>query len=893
MSLNKLLVSTKFAPPRVGSRYILRTHLIEALERGKNCKLTLVSGSAGFGKTILLAQWRQELMKAGLPVAWLSLSHDERLSPNFCAHLFDALSRLGVPLHDEVLLAGEGVASIDSIVAALINGLAAIDDDLYLILDDYHHVEDPLTHRLVQRLLDHGSGNLHLIIASRAAPPLSLARLRVMGQVAEVECADLPFNLAETRAFLEQNVAGTRFSADEVSEIHNVTHGWPASLQLLAITLKNRPESRAMLYNLATQSANLQNYLSEDVLARLSPDLAQFMESISICRRFNAALAEAVTGNQEATSMLQQIEDENLLMMRAESEDRSPWYRFHPLFAEFLLARLERRGAAVVNALHRRAGVWFAEKGLIVEALRHATLGHDMASAFAIIERSATTTWSLRHLGPMLHLVNNLSPESVESHPRLLYLGALTLAVTGRHNRAADWIAQMQASDPVKTRDTAFRVALASAVSALQRDDTARAMELLESLRSSDARSAFERHYFVSTLATSLAAAGRYADAHRLLDAHSLTPDDYRDDTALVLVAGCRDIVFLLEGRMVEAERASIHPRTLELYGRRSLWSTMSGATLASTLYEQNRIDEARELLSNRLHSLGASSPEIMIRAILCQARLDNLEDSAETALALLERQASFFRSMGLDRPFVYACAEQARILIAKGDVQSATQTVDRLEQVAAPHAQADGFRAEIAAVASIARARLELACGHHDDALRAVRTAQEIADRLNRGSLMTISRLIAAMTLFAAKRTEEAAAELTKALELGCRLSLVRTFLDEGEPLYLLLRQLRDDGPMDSLLAPYVSQLLSHFDESRRSLQRSDARADDKTPLTPRELEMVNLIAAGMSNKRIAHTLNIRLETVKWNLKNVFTKLKVSSRYDATIRARRLGLIK
>jgi LuxR family maltose regulon positive regulatory protein len=130
MSLNRLLVSTKFAPPRVGSRYIVRSQLLDALQRGKHCKLTLVTGSAGFGKTILLAQWRQELLKTGLPVAWLSLSHDERLLPNFCAHVFDALERLGVPLEDEVLLAGEGIASMDSIVAAIVNGLATIDDDL-------------------------------------------------------------------------------------------------------------------------------------------------------------------------------------------------------------------------------------------------------------------------------------------------------------------------------------------------------------------------------------------------------------------------------------------------------------------------------------------------------------------------------------------------------------------------------------------------------------------------------------------------------------------------------------------------------------------------------------------------------------------------------------------
>jgi LuxR family transcriptional regulator, maltose regulon positive regulatory protein len=891
-NLNKLLVSTKFAPPRVGSRYIVRTQLLDALERDRHCKLTLVTGSAGFGKTILLAQWRQELMKAGLHVAWLSLSRDETLLPNFRAHLFAALGRLGFPLEEELLLSGEDSASIESVVAVLIKSLAAINDDRYLILDDYHHVEDPWAHKLVQKLLDHSPGNLHLVIASRALPPLSVAKLRVMGQVAEIECADLPFSLVETRSFLEQSVSAGKFSANEINQIHSLTNGWPASLQLLAITLRNRPESRATLRNLARQSANLHNYLSEDVLARLPPELAEFMEAISICRRFNSALAEAITGNTEAASLLRLIEEENLLIMRAEWEGGSPWYRFHPLFAEFLAARLERHGAAAVNALHRRAGIWFAQNGLVVEAIRHATLGHDVASAVAIIERSAPTNWSLRHLGPLLHLINNLSPQSIASHPRLLYLGSLTLAITGRHARAADWIAQMRVSDPANTPATAFRVALASALSALQGDDTARAIELLEPLQASDAKSAFERHVFVATLAPSLAAAGRYAEAYRLLDAHPTTPDDDHDDTAL-LMAGGRTILLLLEGKAVEAERTSFYTRNLTAHGPRSICTSMSAALLADTLYEQDRIDEARELLANGLHGLGASSPEIMIRAVLCQARLDLLQDSAETALALLDRQANSFRSLGLDRAVAYMYAEQSRILAAKGNRHRAIETIARLDEIAAPYSRADGFLAEIPIVATMAHVRIELLCGEHERALQALTSAREIATRLGRAQMVVSIDILAAIALQVAGRSEEASQRLEGAVRLGSQLGLVRTFVGEGEQMYTQLARLMQEGRLDGAARAYVGELLGHFDQGTRSLASNTVDAKGKTPLTPRELEILHLLATGMSNKRIALTLSITLQTVKWNLKNVFGKLRVSSRYDAIIWGRRQGLIK
>lgn len=891
MSFNKLLVSTKFAPPRVGSRYIVRSHLLEALQRGKHAKLILVTGSAGFGKTILLAQWRQELMKAGLQVAWLSLSHDERLLLNFCTHVFDALARLGVPLDDEALLGSEGIASMDTLVAALVNGLATIDDDLYLILDDYHHVEDPLSHRLIQKLLEHGPGNLHLVITSRAVPPLSVARLRVMGQVSEIECGDLPFDLAETRAFLEQNVGGMRFSADEIGEIHDLTYGWPASLQLLAISLKNRPESRATLHSLASQSANLQNYLSEDVIARLPPPVAEFMESISISRRFNVALAEAITGNPQAGALLRMIEDENLLIMRAESEDRSPWFRFHPLFAEFLSTRLERRGTGVVHELHRRAGLWFAGKGFVVEAIRHATLGKDVAAAVDIIGRAAPTIWRINQLGPLLHLVTNLSPEDVASHPRLLYLGALTFAMTRRPARAEAWAAQLRASNPQGGPRATFRLALIQGLSALQHDDTAKALEVLEGVDIGDAGSDFERHLFVSTLATSLGAAGRYEDALRLLDAHPTTPDDDADDTALVMM-GCRSVVLLLQGDVIRAEHTSNYYRTVAAQGHRSMSTSLSAAMLAALCYEQDRIDEARELLANRLHSVGSSSPEIMIRAVLCQARLDLLQDSADRACALLERQSNLFRSSGLDRAVVYMGAEQVRIRLAEADIPKANEILVKLEEIAAPLDKRSGFRTEISAIVQIARARVERARGDFAAALGQLELAHDTVAPLGRASILAVIHMLAASCLEAAGRGEEALARLTRAIQLGRQGGMIRTFLDEGEALHLHLQELRASGVLQGDDAAYVDDLLGRFDKGRPS-RAAQGDAATKAPLTPREIEMVTLIAAGMSNKRIAQTLGITLETVKWNLKNVFVKLNVVNRYDASARARSQGLIR
>lgn len=890
--LEKLLVSTKFAPPRIGARYIIRAQLIEALRRERHCRVTLVTGSAGFGKTILLAQWRQELMKAGSQVAWLSLNADEKLLANFRTHLLSALARLGVPLQEEMLL-GEGSAEIEGTVAILVNSIAAIDEDLYLILDDYHHVEDPWAHRLVQKLIDHSPPNLHMVIASRALPPLSVAKLRVMGQVAEVECGDLPFNLAETRLFLEQNLNGIRLDADEVAQIHDFTNGWPASLQLVSILLKNHPESRSKLHNLAWQSSDLQNYLSEDVVGHLPGELSGFMESLSICRRFNASLAEAITGRPDAAALIERIEEENLLIMRAESDNRSPWFRFHPLFVEFLQTRLSQRGTKAVDALHQRASRWFADRRLVIEAIRHAVLAKDLDYAVAIVERSVPGTWKLSYLGPLLHLVENVSLEAIAAHPRLLYLGSLTLAMTSAPARAAAWVARLQDGVAEGDGGAGFKIALVNATIAFQNDDTARALALLETLGIGEAKSAFERYVFLMVYVTALAAAGRFTDALDVLDLNPIPAEDLDNDMA-IRAAGCRSVALTLAGRVAEAEQLAepMYVRAVAAHGRQSTCATLGAIGLADLCYELDRIDDARELLANRQSSLRTSSPQLMIWATLCKARLDLLQDSAETALAHLERQTVYFRSLGLERVTAYALAEQVRILVGQGNLQRAQDVTAKLEEMAEGVEVAAGFSAEILILAGLARARLDLGRGRGEEALRAVAGAEEIARGLGRGREQVTLGLIAVLSLHAAGRGEEALSRLADCARLGAELGLIRSFLDEGEKLRPLLKRVAETAEHETRLRDYAVMLLGRFSGGDDCGSAETADPKTRALLTPREIEILGLVAAGMSNKRIALTLGITLETVKWNLKNVFLKLGVSSRYDAMIWARRQGLI-
>lgn len=891
--LERLLVSTKFAPPRIGSRYIMRKHLLSALERDRQCRLTLVTGSAGFGKTILLAQWRQELMAAGSHVAWLSLHADERRLPNFRTHLLAALGRLGMPLNDELLFAEEDRSHGDETVAIVINNIADMKGELYLVLDDYHHVEDPRAHQLIQKLLDHGPSNLHLVIASRALPPLSISRLRVMGQVSEIECGELPFNLAETRDFLDQNIKSVKLDPEEVGLIHDHTNGWPASLQLVSIMLKNRPEGRSSLPDLAWQSSDLQNYLWEDVIGHLPADLTWFMEALSVCRRFSASLAEAITGHPDAAALIERIEEENLLIMRVDSDARSPWFRFHPLFNEVLATRLSKRGAEEVVEHHRKASRWFAQRRLVVEAVRHATLAGDIDQAITIIEQAVPGSWKLSYLGPLLHLVDSISLDAIAANPRILYLGALTLSMTGAVARANSWLAHLIAGAAPDDRPLAFRIALIRASIALQRENSPQCLEHLAPFRIEDAPTALERYVFTMATVASLAGAGRTDEALQFLDRNPISPEDADDDLA-IRTSGCRAFSLLIAGRIHEADDAASvnYARAVAVHGRGSTCANLSAAPRAMICYEQNRIDEARELLAKRQSNRQTSQPHAMIWTNLCRARLDLLQESSDAALDLLERQKSYFRSVGLDRGIAYLGAEQVRILLAINDIAQAERVMTQLDTLDANDAGLPGFSTEIPLIRELARARLSLAAGDPAAAVDAATAIHAAAVRLDRNQLAIIADIVAAVALNEMERHDEALTRLAGAVAQAARLGFVRTFVDEGQPLLPLLRDLAADGQLDAATKAHADLLVKLFaaDGDRMAGGGGPVAAD--TPLTSREIEIVSLVATGMSNKRIALTLNISVETVKWNLKNIFAKLGVSGRYDAMIWARRQGLI-
>lgn len=888
-----MLVSTKFSPPRIGASSVQRRKLLDDLQQLEHCKLGLIVGSPGFGKTTLMVQWRQAMIETGAEVAWLSLSVEDRLLPTFYAYLHSALLRLGLPLEECAQLDASD-ESIDEVMTLIVDGAASLDKELFLLIDDYQHVMDPRSHRLMQKLLDYSPTNLHLLLSSRVALPLSLGRLRVAGQLIEMDCSTLPFDLDETRSFFEQNLAALKLNEEELHLIQGLSGGWPASLQLILIMLKNRPGAREQLSDLGRKSDDLQAYLSEDVMTHLPAELTEFMESLSICRRFNAALATAITDNSQAFDFLKRLETENILTFRVDTDDSHSWYRFHPLFGDFLLERLARRGTEAVAELHRRAARWLAKHNHLAEATRHAIQSGDFELAVEIIEHVASNTSEIDYLRPLMRLLDRLPQDVLFMRPDLLCLYCIAYTLLGQPAKAEACLEQLQRRSAQQNAGITHHLPLMRAAIELQNDRTEQVVELLADYRPSPDDHTLVRYVPLTLMAFAYAAAGKPAEAARYLDAHPVAEAD-RDNEIALLAENSRLLCCLFEGKVREVAQVSseLLERAISKHGHRSSSAKLCAATVAEVYRELNRIEEAREVLANRTDVMQWAMPSIMLRATICRARLDLLQESPAAALRFLERQERHFRRIGQDRGYAYTLAEQVRILLLGKDSDQVSSRLEKLETLAQQHRDASGFLAEIPILAALSSARNWLATGEANQALKALAKVIDHARQYSRGQLEVIARLLQAIAHDHLQQTDAADTALTAALKLGMKLGLVRTFIDEGEVLRELMLRFNDRLCADDPVAAYLADLLSHFPSVDTPPHSDvDAHADARPVLTPREVAILQLISQAMPNKRIALALNISPETVKWNLKNINAKLGVSSRYDAMTWARKHKLI-
>lgn len=912
-------VATRLVPPRQNRRSIAREALLQRLQDARLGRLVLLTAPAGYGKTTVMAQWRHRLLAGGARVAWLTLAPEDDDLSQFCASLEASLRQAGIRpcrLRPEF---GHAPAQPGALLPAFVALMDGVPGEIYLMLDGLDRLRHPATLAFLQGVLCARLPHLHVVGAARGEVGLALARLRAGQELAEAGCAELAFSVAETLAFVGQRVEGrtarresSQAAVDTAVVLQEITEGWPAGLELVAASLRASHEPAWP----HAQSATLHAYWQEEVTAGLPPQLLEVMRCLAVPRRIHAELAVLLTGCEQAPARLAEIAARGLFLAPAPTEPDElddgagqGWYRFHPLLRAHLLHELEHgagpgpRGLPVLQRLHGLASAWLDRRGKPAHAIGHALSSGGFDRVLALVEATAAHLPGISPLRDFLQWSDGIAPARLAMHPVLLLASAWACVVSVRPQQAEHWIRRWEASAGPGV-DTVAQATVMRATIAGQQDDHARVQALLDSLQDRPlGNPALEQ------IRKSLAL--RYGT---MLGRQPRSRAPYRcaaqpGDTEIALMgAATLALLAWIEGNAYETLRlgTDVLAAAQQAYGRRSIAASLCAVPVAAALYEQDCIGEASEVLAGRLQTLRSGTPDVLIEAALCHARLQWLAGARHEALAELVEAEAMFHRRGLPRGVARVAAERQRLALLGKDLRHAQRLQASLEELGRQEPADTPRGQEIAAVAALARARLALAQGEPAQALAALDTVRGLSMVSIREQLLVTADLLQATALDDLYRPAEARQHLQAALAAGERLGLVRTFTDEGERIIGLLAGVaRADGGTGGGKA-YLARLCeaAAMPVPVPAETNPDPVAPAALPatlpavlppadvgkgrlLTPREREILALLEQAMSNKRIALVLNLSVDTVKWNLRQIYAKLNVSRRYDAILVAR------
>jgi LuxR family transcriptional regulator, maltose regulon positive regulatory protein len=899
------LVTTKLRPPKTRPNLVARPRLREALAGGEERKLTLISAPAGFGKTTLLNEWLQSCAGRERSIAWVSLDEGDNDPARFLSYLIAALRTIGERIGEGILasLRSPEPPRLEAMVGSLVNEMATLPDELAVILDDYHVVDEQSVHGIVSFLLDNLPPNVQLVIASRVDPPLPLARLRARGQMAKLGAADLRFTPEEAAAFLG-DVMGLDLSAEDVSVLEERTEGWIAGLQLAALSMRDREDVSGFVEAFSGSHRDVLDFLAEEVLARQPESVREFLLETSVLGRMTAPLCDALTGRSDGQGMLEKLERENLFVVPLDDERR--WYRYHHLFADFLRGRLAREKPELVGELHLRASGWYERSGQTFEAVGHVLASGNQERAADLVEQVIGEMWFRGEVFTLLGWLEALPEGAKRNRPRLLLEHAMALMWVGRLEGVESLVEEAEGivdapaegsnAEPPSAADIhhSYLLGYAAAVRAWRANllgDSHSGIEFARQaldLLPDDPR---PRTFAALCLGEALRSTGNLAAASEVFaEATELGRSAghvYGTLTAMVWQAR----VQAASGRLREAEDSFRRAQRFVTEREVGLLPAAAPAHLGmgALLYEQNELDEAERELEK---GIGLAERTRELRNLvwgyvtLSQAKLARGDEDG--ALEAAREADRISRTSGADLEIAIATAWMVRLRLARDDLAEAFA----LEQERAANAENAADAARV--VDRLTSARVLHARGRNEEAIGLLDELRGFAEASRiTGGLVGILAL-QALVLWDKNEKERAVSTLARALALAEPEGFVRTIVDEGPAMVDLLSaalEARQRRRLDSPVSvPYIRRLLVATERDAAQVVRPATELSE--PLSERELEVLVLIAAGKSNPEIARELFIVLSTVKTHVQNIYRKLGARNRAQAVSRARELNLL-
>jgi len=925
------ILATKLYIPPPRAKIVIRPRLIKRLNEGLSSgrKLTIISASAGFGKTTLVSEWIAALTPSPLPVgeglgvrvAWLSLDEGDNDITRFLTYLITALQTIAANIGEGALgvLQSPQPPPIESILTALINEIVTIPDNFIFVLDDYHILDSKPVDNAIAFLLEHLPPQMHLVITTREDPDLPLARLRARGQLTELRAADLRFTSTEAAEFLNQ-MMGLKLSVENIAALEARTEGWITGLQLAALALQgslsmqghaSRDTSR-FIQSFTGSHRFVLDYLVEEVLQRQPEHIRSFLLQTSILDRLSGSLCDAVTGQEDGRGILETLERGNLFIVPL--DDQQQWYRYHHLFNEVLLSHALEEQPGEIPLLHKRASAWYEQNNLPTEAIRHALAARDFERAAELIEKMYPAMDASFQYAAWLGWVRKLPDEVISARPVLSVDYARALSDSGEFESSMSWLQNaeqrlggstegMVVADEAQFRILPAMIALARSYHTQVQGDIEGTVKYAQRALELSPEEDHDIHvHAMATVTLGMAywSRGDLDGAERALSVWINYCQKVGNIIFALATGGYLAEIIAAQGRLREAERTyrqSIQLASTHDQVRHVTANLYLGLGL---LYHEHGDQQSAAQYLNKSGELGEQALiDWPYRWRLTQARLKEAEGDLEAVLDLLnEAKGLYVRSTVPDfRPID---ALKARVYLRQGRLSEAL-----------PWARERGLSVDddlsyLCEFEHITLARVLIAPHQNDPAAGSIHEAIALLERLlqaaeaggRMGSVIEIL-VVQALAFQAQGNVSQALASMERALALAEPEGYVRIFVDEGEPMRLLIADFRLTinklSPQDvHPLRGYVEQLLAAFPQPREANPKSkiqNPKSEMTEPLSERELEVLTLLGTELSGPEIARELIVSLNTLRTHTKNIFNKLGVNNRRAAVRRAEELDL--
>lgn len=905
------LLKSKLRPPIEPNSLTERPRLLGRLDEAERCGLSILVAPAGYGKTSLLAQWHQALKARGRNPGWLTVDSFEGDAIGLLTYVAAALTTAGVKLNPKIerLAQNNAFATVDYLTEVIIEGLENAAAPVFLCMDDIHLL-DADAFAALGRVIRRAPPNTRVIVASRTLPDLQLARARVSGQLVELHAEDLRFSDNELRSYIAG--AGEVGLADgELDALAERTEGWIAGIKLAVLALRRGAAAGDILASLTGSSRSISDFFAEEVIASQSDEVRDFLLATCVLDRFCPELCDAVTGRDNARSLLTEIEANGLFLLQLDNE-RS-WYRYHHLFSDFLRRRLNEQDPGAERRLRLAASDWFWEADLVAEAIGQALRAGAPERAAELLElrcQDMTYTGKFR-LVPKF--AAQIPRKVLERFPLILLILAWQKTRALRFeeastllNAARRRLGEIEAEGnrpPEEMRHLHYLLLHRETVLDAAHDNDPAGVEkqclhLLEQFPE-------ERHPYLNG-----AIYGHLLWAKR---------EQYKLDDLEEICARAQGIVnrsiytfasvgvqanlgpsLFFAGKTDAARKALEQGREegVRFSGQRSSAAALPTLPLVEIVYESNDLEQTAELLDEALpfaRELGLV--DHLMPAFLTRARLKEAQGDTAGAFEVLDEAMGIALERDLERFRLALVAERVKLLIQEGNPDEAVRA------------------AELAGIAARRDEPLPQGGVTTADELRAVvftriaLTENRIAEGLHlakhwrsfctgHGAIRSLVRwhLLCAQLNFVGGEQRAAQRALREALSHGAYSNLVRSFLDEGRIIHTLLSTVEEQCPEAPHAADtFARSLLDAFENKRsRPLVDSPATAAEGLygKLSAREREILSMVGHGLRNREIADKLGMTEGSVKWYMQQVYDKVGTRRRLQAVERARQFGMI-